>query len=316
MLNNYLQISSSLDEYSCSVLFIQPYAEAKNNFKVCSSDGLSLTGRIAHLAAGVLLFVPLLNTITLLFLRLFSYQPERELLDPQPLPTTEKASSLQSVDGSTTCESIQASIILPTDGKTCLLTDFLAFQASPAAASARNQRILRDCVFEPPAVPKPPSLLPDPKIPRTDQEFIEKFVDQFLWPYIQGKVAAENEPPNRVSMMELLKNALVENGRTGLSDQEIEKIALAEYLYRSCLGLYIHLKTIGEIESTTPEFDVLIRALTKSLPKDFPDTEWEAAEISEKAKQALIETNQKRKESFLQALNHPIAGRKKGDIGG
>ncbi len=350
---------------------MHPYVEAKNNFKACfakldKADISSLVGRVAHFVVGLLLLPPILNTITLLFLRLFSYIPEvsstlsdpgppvpppapqgsglltvvvgnssrastpkgsQETLPPQTpseikkVPAAPQCSGLLTVLGNSSRDPIVSESPCPSKP--------LSVVPNPPAPQDSNKKtfflktrwgmvVERECILEHPPVPRQPSLSPNPTTPVTDQEFIEKFVDAFLWPYIQGKITPEDEQLQpRVSMMESIVDRLIER-QTKLSVDEIKRIALNEYLYRSCLGLYVHLgKSSKEpIEPTSPEFEFLVNALTQSLPRDFPNAAWTSEEVRRLAVQALTETNLKRNEGILQSLDYPVAGRKNGNIAG
>lgn len=61
--------SKSLSTIDLDLLFIQPYRESKINFSVCIDSNLSRGERASHLLMGLVLLVPVINTLALLLLR-------------------------------------------------------------------------------------------------------------------------------------------------------------------------------------------------------------------------------------------------------
>jgi hypothetical protein len=64
----------AMQDYGPYTLFIQPYREATDNWNngISYYSGASIGMRVAHIVIGTLLFLPVINTIVLIALRLFN----------------------------------------------------------------------------------------------------------------------------------------------------------------------------------------------------------------------------------------------------
>jgi hypothetical protein len=64
----------ALQDYDPYTLFIQPYREATDNWSngISYYSGASIGMRVAHIVIGTLLYLPVINTIVLIALRLFN----------------------------------------------------------------------------------------------------------------------------------------------------------------------------------------------------------------------------------------------------
>lgn len=114
--------------------------------------------------------------------------------------------------------------------------------------------------------------------------FIKTFVFQFLEPYFCGEITANNEPINRISLMEFFMDQLP-NFVEEMQMENLEDLLYDEYIKQSIYGLYRYILSSmyenaasyeieeknDEYPEGTPEFDQLIKALRVALPKDFPD---------------------------------------------
>jgi hypothetical protein len=112
--------------------------------------------------------------------------------------------------------------------------------------------------------------------------FINEFTCAFLSPYIEGKINAKTDDPNRQPMIEKLLVQLEKKLNTALSSEqkkEIEELALKAYLKLSIHGAYRRLQ-INQAISFSSEMNNL--ALEQVLKKDFPYQQSGKIELKEK----------------------------------
>jgi hypothetical protein len=259
-------LSATTQAYTCHGLFIQPYSEAVHNLKNVGNSERSLLGRVAHLVLGLLLLFPLINTILMLFLRLCSGTPPK----PETKLETREVVPIEPPPARTVTPPIEAFLPKPPSPTVTPPPEL------PAAAVASLRKILSPSpeFFEarlgtPPPETRAPAVTPEPveylPLPRTklqrvveplkdelegakkegDEEVIINFVDDFLFPYISGRITAETDPPDRPAMMNQLLDALRSQGKLEyLSEEGVTQFAFMEYLRYSCLGFYIHVSKI------------------------------------------------------------------------
>lgn len=124
---------------------------------------------------------------------------------------------------------------------------------------------------------------------RDEDEQIENFITRFLHPYITGQITENNEPEDRKPLIEiLLENLNIDNQ----TDRErVEEKVLNIYLQKAALGLYVNRLEKLPLQKEEPEFEHLINALEKALPKDFPQLQLSKEELIARAGQALDEVN-------------------------
>lgn len=123
-----------------------------------------------------------------------------------------------------------------------------------------------------------------------EDDFINRFVENYLFPYYTGQITPENEPQPHIPMMENLAAAFSQAG-FNWSQSQLQEEALKQYVYRSCLGLYVHLQRIEQIELDTPEFQSLLNALNPAIRRDFPNF---TGSIEELARNGLTHVNRTR----------------------
>jgi flagellar basal body-associated protein FliL len=142
-----------------------------------------------------------------------------------------------------------------------------------------------------------------------DKEFINDFVSSFLHPYITGKISREDDSKDRKPMIELLKEKMP--GFELSMKDEVEEIALNIFFEKAALGLYVNQKRgalSGDITSESSEFKILIKALTKALPREFPSRKISNDDLRIKASEALVAVNEERKNAQEKALDFKVKG--------
>jgi hypothetical protein len=151
-----------------------------------------------------------------------------------------------------------------------------------------------------------------------EQEFVINFVTSFLHPYITGLISNETDLKDRKPMIGLLLEKMPELEPTRRG--EIEEMALNAFFEEAAQGLYVNTKVcmntnsgakwIGssEITSQSPEFAILVDALTKALPREFPNREISAQYLRKQASDSLDVVNKKREFAKLEALNYKVEG--------
>ena len=142
-----------------------------------------------------------------------------------------------------------------------------------------------------------------------DQEFIKNFVGSFLHPYITGQITRETDPKNRKPMIEVLQEKMpgFEPSKKG----EVEEMALSAFFEKAALGLYVNQQrgaSSTDLTSKSPEFEILVNALTEALPREFPNIKISEQNLREKASKALDVVNEERKLAQEEAFNFQSEG--------
>jgi len=147
-----------------------------------------------------------------------------------------------------------------------------------------------------------------------DKEFINNFVASFLHPYITGQITKETDSKDRKPMIELLQEKMpgFESSKMG----EVEEMALNAFFEKAALGLYVNQerRTLsgralsGDITSKSPEFEILVNALTEALPREFPSRKISVQNLRKKASEAVDVVNEERKLAQEEAFNFKAEG--------
>jgi hypothetical protein len=155
------------------------------------------------------------------------------------------------------------------------------------------------------------------------EDFINEFTRVFLSPYVEGKINAETDNPNRQPMIEQLLIQLEKKLNTPLSSEqkkEVEELALKAYLKLSIYEAYRYLKinrayTRFSEQINNPENNlntILIPALKQALKKDFPYQQFSEIEFKEKIAEAGAQYDAETQEIYEKTLqilkDHPGIG--------
>lgn len=126
--------------------------------------------------------------------------------------------------------------------------------------------------------------------------YIHEHVFKFLHPYVTGQINAENESPDRLTIIESLFKKLPAEAIH--HKDEIREIAFHAYIKAACYGLYVNRKVSkGIITAYSAEFNILLDALQKGISKDFPDKKLSETEIEAYALGGLIDVNAEKKQT-------------------
>lgn len=131
-----------------------------------------------------------------------------------------------------------------------------------------------------------------------DKEFINNFVGSFLHPYILGFITEKTDPKDREAMIDQLIKAMPNYDES--KKEEVEDLAFHAFLEKGAQGLYaqIHIRTQFEVVTPADEtFKYLLSAITKALPKEFPNLKGSKETVEEKTKEALAIVNKQRADS-------------------
>lgn len=350
-MNNYLSVNA-MHGYSLYTLFVQPYKESYNNFlKAIEKEKLSFTSpkknieilfkRVKHLVCSALLFVPVLNTITLLFLRLFNKSAFNEI---QKNPTQKKPSQKKTSQNKPVLKEpkktpshfegkpfFKESKDIPShiDGKIKETEEQIAWN--------NIQRLLFDKRLDLTYIPnsqtdntpligeireKIKQYTDDPvKQNELEQEILEQFISdiitRFTHPYLTGKMKhADNL--NRTPLIARFIEKMKFFDNTPLDEQaalKLHKLVLQKYIEKYIRVIEVRYKKATYFEkesvSNSNKKKMLLEGLIATLPVDFPNfvdlTTDELAEIIKAAEskvQKEIKQEQEELAASKQAAGH------------
>lgn len=100
---------------------------------------------------------------------------------------------------------------------------------------------------------------------------IEARVEAYLFSYISGFITPDNEPQNKMPLMEVLKSELNMSDEEWESNYiEVEKVALKTYVQEAAMGGIPRIHLEDPVKFTDPNFVDVVNALKDGVMKDFP----------------------------------------------
>ena len=136
---------------------------------------------------------------------------------------------------------------------------------------------------------------PSPTTETQQEKSIREFISTFLAPYFERRITQETEAPDRAPLITLLRTEFPE---FDLDRDELKRKVVEIYVREVTIGFHNNITRLGGVKCPTrgdnkvfifeDRYAQLLKALTDSIYKEFPDSGITKTEIEKQIKQALV----------------------------